>query len=132
MGYNATGEERSACMAGLCQKGKDKKNAVEMSRTICCLSYMWNAITSMITDSMNEYQEKEKILTNEKGSRKENRGTKDQLVIKKIILRDFKRNHTNLTMSLINYRKAYDMVPHDGINSMFFIVCWNQKYTRVS
>ena len=47
---------------------------------------------------------------------KENRGTKDQLVIKKIILRDFKRNHINLTMSLINYRKAYDMVPYDGIN----------------
>ena len=75
MEYNATGEERSACMAGLCQKGKDKKNVVEMSRTTCCLSYMWNAITSMIADSMNEYQEKEKILTNEKGKLWDKRST---------------------------------------------------------
>ena len=57
----------AAWMTGLCQKGKDKKNPVEDCRLLFCLSFMWKAITSMIADSMNEYLEKGKLLTNEKG-----------------------------------------------------------------
>ena len=42
------------------------------------------------------------------------RGTKDQLLIDKTILRDCKKRHTNLGMAWIDYKKAY-MVPHSWI-----------------
>ena len=54
-----------------------------------------------------------KILPEEqKGSKRENRGTKDQLLIDKAVLKDCKKRHTNLSMAWIDYRKAYDLVPH--------------------
>ena len=42
-------------------------------------------------------------------------GTKDQLLIDKAILRDSRNRHTNLGMAWIDYKKAYDMVPHSWI-----------------
>ena len=52
----------------------------------------------------------------QKGCRKQSRGTKDQLLIDKSILKNAKRRHTNLAMGWIDYKKAYDMVPHSWIN----------------
>ena len=48
----------------------------------------------------------------QKGCQRNSRGTKDQLLIDKTILRDCKRRHTNLAMVWIDYQKAYDMAPH--------------------
>ena len=42
-------------------------------------------------------------------------GTKDQLAIDKCILRNCKRRKTNLSMAWIDFKKAYDMVPHSWI-----------------
>ena len=62
------------------------------------------------------YKHLEGILPEEqKGCRRRSRGTKDQLLIDKAILKDCKRRHTNLAMACIDYRKAYDMVPHSWI-----------------
>ena len=47
------------------------------------------------------------------------RGTKDQLLINKTILRDCRKRHTNLGMIWIDYKKAYDMVPHSWILERF-------------
>ena len=41
-------------------------------------------------------------------------GTKNQLLIYKIILCDYRKRHTNLGVAWINYEKAYDMVPHNN------------------
>ena len=55
------------------------------------------------------------LLPNEqKGCRKNSRGTKDQLLIDKAILKNCQRRHTNLSMAWIAYRKAYDMAPLHG------------------
>ena len=65
---------------------------------------------------MYDYLERERILPEEqKGCRKGRRGAKDQLVIDKAILKDCQKRHTNLAMAWIDYRKAYDMVPHSWI-----------------
>ena len=37
------------------------------------------------------------------------------MLIDKAILKDCKRRHTNLAIAWIDYRKAYDMVPHSWI-----------------
>ena len=46
---------------------------------------------------------------------KKSRETKYQLLIDKMILHDCKKRHTNLGMAWIDYKKAYDMVPHSWI-----------------
>ena len=63
-----------------------------------------------------EYLDKSSLLLSEqKGCKKKSRGTKDQLLIDQMVLRDCKRRHTNLAMAWVDYRKAYDMVPHSWI-----------------
>ena len=59
----------------------------------------------------------EKLLPEEqKGYRRENRGTKDQLLMDKTVLENFKKRHTNLSIVWIDYKKPYDFVPHSWIN----------------
>ena len=40
-------------------------------------------------------------------------GTKDQLLIDKMIIKNCKRRKTGIAMALVNYKKASDMVPQD-------------------
>ena len=48
----------------------------------------------------------------QKGCRKKSRGTGDLLYIDKMVLKEAKRRKKNLAMAWIDYRKAYDMLPH--------------------
>ena len=52
----------------------------------------------------------------QKGCKRGSRGTKHQLLIDKTVLKDCKKRHTNLSMAWIDYKKAYDFVPHSWIN----------------
>ena len=73
-------------------------------------------MTGMIFDVLYGFLESTDKLPNEqKGCRKKSRGTKDQLLIDKTVLNDCKRRHTNLGMAWIDYKKAYDLVPHSWI-----------------
>ena len=66
---------------------------------------------------MYNYLERKKVLPEEqKGCERGSSGTKDQLLVDKTILRDFKKRHTHLSMAWIDYRKAYDLVPHSYVN----------------
>ena len=56
-----------------------------------------------------------KLPVEQKGRRKKSRGTKDQLLIDKTILCNCKKRHTNLGMAWVDYKKAYDMVPHSSL-----------------
>ena len=100
----------------LCQKDISKGNAVENYRPITCLPLMWKLLTGVIAEEMNTYLEGENLLTNEqKGCKRKSRGTKDQLLIDKTVLKDCRKRHTNLAMARIDYKKAYDFVPHSWI-----------------
>ena len=100
----------------LCLKDPIKGNAVNNFRPITCLPLMWKLLTGIISESMYSFLDTNGILPEEqKGCRKNSRGTKDQLLIDKTILRDCKRRQTNLGMAWIDYKKAYDMVPHSWI-----------------
>ena len=98
----------------LCLKDPSKGNAVDNFRPISCLPLMWKLMTGVIAEVMYEYLE-EILPEKQKGRRRRSRGTKDQLLIDKAILKDCKRRHTNLARAWIDYRKAYDMVPHSWI-----------------
>ena len=70
-------------------------------------------MTGIIANSLYEYLEESKILPMEqKGCKRGCSGTK---LIDKVVMKDCKKRLTNLSMAWIDYRKAYDMVPHSWI-----------------
>ena len=87
-------------------------------RPITCLPTMWKLFSGMISDSIYHHLESQKLLPNEqKGCKKNSRGCKEQLMIDKLILKNCKRRKRNLFMTFIDYKKAYDRVPHSWILS---------------
>ena len=101
----------------LCRKDPRKSNTAENYRPITCLPLMWKLLTGVIAEEMYNYLEREKILLEEqKGYKRGSRGTKDQLLIDKTVLKDCRKRHTNLSMAWIDYREAYDLVPHSWVN----------------
>ena len=76
----------------LCQKDPVKGNSVENFRPITCLPLMWKLRTGIISEDMYCSTENERLLPEEeKGCRSKNRGTKNQLLINKTILKDFRK-----------------------------------------
>ena len=107
------------------QKDPAKGSAVDNYSSVSCLPLMWKLMTVMLAKKMYSYLERKNVLpSEEKECHKGSRGTKDQLLIDKTLLRNCKRRHTNLAMSWIDYyKKAYDMFSiannvQDFLNSM--------------
>ena len=74
---------------------------------------MWKLLTWMISEEIYEYLDERNLFPEEqKGCRKKSRGTQDLLFIEKMVLRHARTNERNLAMTWIDYRKAFDMVPH--------------------
>ena len=100
----------------LCQKDAAKGNSVENFRPITCLPLMWKLFTGMVAEDMYLFMENNHLLPEEqKGCRRKSKGTKDQLLIDKTILKDCRKRKANLAMAWIDYRKAYDLIPHSWI-----------------
>ena len=100
----------------LIMKDPTKGNDVGNYRPIACLPLMWKLLTGIISEKLYLHLTSNNLLGDEqKGCRKNSRGTKDQLIIDKAILKNCRRRLTNLSMAWIDYRKAYDMVPHSWI-----------------
>ena len=96
----------------LCQKDPGKGNAVDNYRPISCLPLMWKLMTGIIANSVYEYLEMYNLLpVEQKGCRRNSRGTKDQLLIDIMVLNDCKKRQTNVGMVWTDYKKAYDMIP---------------------
>ena len=100
----------------LCQKYPSKGNFVDNYRPISCLPLMWKLMTETVAESMSNFLDmNDKLPVEQKGCKKESRMTKDQLLVDKTILRDCRKRYTTLGMAWIDYKKAYDMVPHSSI-----------------
>ncbi|XP_063600296.1 uncharacterized protein LOC134776474 [Penaeus indicus] len=106
------------------EKGRDVKNF----RPI--LPLMWKLLTGVLSEMYKHLEENELLPDEQKGCRKRSRGTKDQLLIDKGIIRNCKRRGTGLGMAWIDYKKAFDMVPHSWlVESMeLFGVASNMKH----
>lgn len=100
----------------LIMKDKTKGNAVTNYRPITCLALMWKLFTSMISEEIYKHLDDNDLLPEEqKGCRKKSRGTKDQLLIDRAVIKNCKRRQVGLAMGWIDYKKAFDMVPHSWI-----------------
>ena len=111
-------------------KDESKGALVSNFRPITCLRIMWKLLTGIIGAELYNHLEGKKLLPEEqKGCRRKSRGTKDQLMIDKMILKNCKRKLTNLNLAWIGYKKAYDMVPHSWIIECLEIFKVSQNIT---
>ena len=100
----------------LLQKHKSKGNIASNYRPITCLPLMWKLFTGVISDQIYAHLDQEKLLPEEeKGCRIGSRGTNDLLYIDRAVIKEVKSRNKNLAMAWIDYKKAYDMVPHSWI-----------------
>ena len=107
----------------LIQKDVNKGRAPGNYRPITCLPIVWKILTSILSDEIYGYLEGSDLLGDEqKGCRRGYRGTKDHLMLDKVILRDCKQRKTGLAMGWIDYQKAYDLVPHSWITETLEMV----------
>ena len=103
----------------LIQKDPAKGTVASNYRPIACLPLMWKLLTGIFADKIYDHLLNNNILPCEqKGCRKGARGTKDQLMIDKVVLKEVKRFQKNVAIAYIDYKKAYDMVPHSWILEM--------------
>lgn len=85
-------------------------------RPITCLPTIYKLFTSVLTKKINNHLEKTQVIAEEqKGCRQGSRGCKEQLVIDSVISETAKKNRGNLYTAYIDYRKAFDSVPHSWL-----------------
>ena len=95
---------------------KGPANIAKNYRPITCLPTYYKLLTMIFTDQVYEHVIKYDILPLEqKGVRRKARGCKDQLLLDKVIMENAKKRSRNLSMMWIDYKKAYDSVPHSWI-----------------
>ena len=97
---------------------KDKSTGIEPSnyRPITCLPLVWKLLTGLISDEIYIFLESGKLLPEEqKGCKRKSMGTADLLFIDRLVLQEAGRRKRNLSMGWVDYRNAYDMVPHSWI-----------------
>ena len=100
----------------LLQKDKSKGNVASNYRPITCLLLIWKLLTSVIADQIYAHLDQEKLLPKEqKACRKGSRRTNDLLYIDRAVIKEVNSKNKNLTKAWIDYKKAYDVVPHSWI-----------------
>ena len=102
----------------LIQKDPNIGTAPNNYRRITCLTMMWKILTAQIREK-NYYSLTSRSLfpDEQKGYCKRSRGTVELFYIDQHILNENKTRRKNLAMTWIDYKKAYDMVPHNWIIS---------------
>ena len=101
-------------------KNPSKGNTPDNYRPITCLSVVWKLLTSIIYQKIYFHLHSNNLFPLEqKGCLCQSRGTKDQLLIDKLILCDAKKKWKNLCMAWIDFKKAFDSVLHDWILQLY-------------
>ena len=81
----------------LMTKNKEKGKATSNYRPITCLPLVWELLTGVIAEEVYGFLEANLLLPQEqKGCRRNSRGTNDQLFVDKMIMREVKMRKRNL------------------------------------
>ena len=95
---------------------KDETWIPKNYRPIACLPTTFKILTSIITDRLYKHLEDQGIMAKEqRGGKKDCYGCKDQLMINNAILENCRKKQKNLSTAWIDYKKAFDSVPHSWI-----------------
>ena len=100
----------------LVMKNSSQGSVPDNYRPITCLSVVWKLLTSIIYQKIYFHLYNNNLFpVEQKGCLRQCRGTKDQLLIDKLVMCDAKKKRKNLCMAWIDFKKAFDSVPHDWI-----------------
>ena len=100
----------------LIQKGPNKGTVPNNYRLVTCLPMMWKILTAQIREEIYYSLTSRGLFPDEqKGCCKWPRGTAELFYIYQHILNESKTRRKNLAMAWIDYKKAYDIVPHSWI-----------------
>ncbi|CAB3227168.1 unnamed protein product [Arctia plantaginis] len=82
-------------------------------RPITCLPTLYKLLTSILRDKITSHITNNSIISHsQNGCRGGARGTKELLIIDMTINQQVRRNRKDLSTCWIDYKKAYDSVPH--------------------
>ena len=85
-------------------------------RPIACLNIVYKLYTSCLNIFLQNHCEVNEIITSEQaGGKRSVWGCTEQLLINKSILSKVRQKKRNLLTVWLDYRKAFDSVPHDWI-----------------
>ncbi|CAH2108107.1 unnamed protein product [Euphydryas editha] len=85
-------------------------------RPITCLPTIYKLLTSILATKIMKHITTNNILaTAQNGCKPGSRGTKELLLIDMTICQQVRRNRKNLAAAWIDYKKAYDSVPHSWL-----------------
>lgn len=91
-------------------------------RPITCLQTLYKIISSTIYKKIEQHLQKYNIITEEqKGCRKNNQGCKEELIVDSVIMKQAEKQQRNLKTCFIDYKKAFDSVPHSWIEKVLEI-----------
>ena len=100
-------------------------------RPITCLPVAYKIMTSIITKRIKNHLHAYNLLPEEqKGGISGKQGTIDQLLIDDMILNNARKNKRNLSTGWIDYRKAFDSIPHDWLKKSLEIHRFPKKVTN--
>ena len=95
---------------------KGPTNIAKNYLPITCLPTYYKLLTLFFTDLVYDHVTTNDILPLEqKGIRRGARGCKDQLLLDKAITEDARKRKKNLSVMWIDYKKAYDSIPHSWL-----------------
>ena len=92
----------------LVQKNKSKGNVASNYRPITCLPVIWKPLAGIISERLYNYlEDTDTIPHQQKSCERKCRGTKDQLLIDKMVMMNSKRRKTNLSMAIDRLQKGF-------------------------
>jgi len=105
----------------LLPKNRDCENPSKY-RPITCLCTIYKIYTACIAEKIYKYLDVNKLLAEEqKGCIKKSHGCKAQLIIDSVVLEQVHKDNNNLYIAYIDYRKAFDSVPHSWLTHVLQI-----------
>ena len=97
---------------------KDPKNTQDPAkyRPITCLPTLYKLIIACIAERIYSHcKNNNSIAVQQEGCSREARGCKEQLIIDSVISNQAYNNRRNLFATFVDYKKAFDSVPHQWL-----------------
>ncbi|TWW59899.1 hypothetical protein D4764_06G0014290 [Takifugu flavidus] len=98
----------------LIMKDPQKGTIPSNYQPITCLSTTWKLLSGIIAAKISRHMD-QYMSRAQKGIGNNTRGAKHQLLVHRAFAQDCRTRHTNLCTAWIDYKKAYDSMPHTWI-----------------